>query len=197
MQTPFRKMISLGTNRKIPRNLFNSIFFDLFEYFAENKTERSVEDVKFIFKSLTKKYRREIKILTDSDKEELREEMEKQGENFIEKHKEQINTLEDNSYIREMTPYWIYNFGLALSILSETLDKERRVSFHEGRRSLTSTRERGTLFERIIYASFLVLYRILEQNYLLMTNQEFDKDKEIDLLIKDVVQLKNITRMIR
>ena len=194
---PLRQMTYISLEKEFSKRLFKDVLDDLFQYFSEIKEERTIYDVESAFAYIEKKYRGHWEDLTIEEADKIVKTIEKSTKNFIKKNKEKINLISDNKKTKKIAPYWIYNFDIAIKILLETIKMDRRRSFQLRRKSKYAMKTFSKNFEIIMQAVFLVLFRITEQIFMIINEQEFDLDKEIDLLIRDTVYLKNIKRIYR
>ncbi len=188
-------MLSLSLERSIPPYTFENIFIFIFNYFQEIEENRTVDHVSDLFSKIKDKYSSELDTLSEGDLDSLQTTIMVNINNFIDKNNSKINELAKNPKTEKILPYWIYNLSITIDLLSKALERDFRYISHLKRVSKRFNKAKGEQFENIIFAAFLVFYRILEQNYLLMETHHFDLDRQIDLLIDDVVYLKNIYRM--
>ncbi|MFX1392648.1 MAG: hypothetical protein ACFFAH_03655 [Promethearchaeota archaeon] len=190
------------TNIKVGRHISDSDFGDLIillsEYFKKIKEHRTIDDVERAIEYLKEKldlYKYDV--LKDEEIEDLINDMKEDVENYFEKNRKNIKYIFRNPIAKKIIPYWISNFDLTIKILVDSLkvleQKRRRIILLK-RQSRQTKEYMENKFENILKAVFLVLFRIIEQIFLIIDNKVFNINQEIDLLIRDVVYLKNIQR---
>lgn len=195
---PFKCMTNIKVGRHISDSDFGDLIILLSEYFKKIKEHRTIDDVERAIEYLKEKldlYKYDV--LKDEEIEDLINDMKEDVENYFEKNRKNIKYIFRNPIAKKIIPYWISNFDLTIKILVDSLkvleQKRRRIILLK-RQSRQTKEYMENKFENILKAVFLVLFRIIEQIFLIIDNKVFNINQEIDLLIRDVVYLKNIQR---
>ena len=192
---PFRKSFDLVLQKKTTDNLFQKILQILLNYFKNIKQHRTIQDVNDAIEKV--KELLEAMNIKDLTEEEFQEEMKsfKQYlENFLENNLIKIENALINAKFGYLVRAWIY----ALNELFITFNNVFRMYKRKIRRlHRSSGRIHKTLdqkMENFFKAAFLVLFRIIEQIFLITKGDHFVPEDEIDLLLEDVVYLDNVYR---
>jgi len=194
---PFRKFSDIIIEKRTSEEIFELVLNELLSYFKDIKEHRSIYDVDEVIKKINKDlYGKDLEVI---DKDSIEEETERildSLENLIEKNSEKIEKTIQNPLMEKMMNYWISNLAIIVEILSESL---RAFKIKERWLKRMSDRIKHHLLNKLLdlfKAIFLVLFRIVEQIYMIYNGQEFDPDDEINFLIEDVVYLENIHRKV-
>ena len=191
-------MVSIQIGRDISNNFEEFILNPLLEFFKNKKEYRTIKDVEEAIEFLAE--RNDLEQIKQYEEEELREEINNikdSIDDYLEKNRENIALSFKNPKTKIMMTYWITNFDLAMTILFEALNlvtKQKRKVIVLQRQSKYTKQYIGIRLFNILKAVFLVLFRIVEQIFLIINNEDFNPDQEIDYLVGDVVYLKNIQR---
>jgi len=192
-------MTNIKIKREISENIFEPILASLFQYFQEIKEHRTIRDVDNAFNEIKDKIDlNDLKSLNDDDIEEQIEEVKTYADDLYIKNRENIELTFKNPKAKNFITYWISNLDLTLNILHDSikiLKKQKKRQIFIQRQSKRAREYFLFKLENIVKAVFLVVFRIVEQIYMIIENKNFDVEQEIDYLIEDVVYLKNIQRI--
>lgn len=115
---------------------------------------------------------------------------------YIKKYSDKIEELYINDTTEPLIMHWILSLDEAMNLLFEFIEEVEK-------RKIIMRRKYGDYISKfndtlmiIMKAVFLVLYRIVEQNYFIINEKELDIDEAINLLIEDIVYLDNIEKSI-
>ncbi|MBY9007371.1 MAG: hypothetical protein KGD63_11505 [Candidatus Lokiarchaeota archaeon] len=194
---PFHKITDLVLERYTTDNIFQEMLNFLFLYFKTIKRHRTINDVDKVFEYLDEFL--ESYHLEDIGRKEIEAESEKLKEDidcFIKNNFERIEQTLNDAKSSILANIWISNIRTTFTVFAESLKAFKRKIRRLSRRS---KRARDTIEDRLSdlhKAIFLVLFRIVEQIYMIANNDPFIPENEIEFLIEDIVYLENIARTI-
>ncbi|MHA1659059.1 MAG: hypothetical protein ACTSUT_08065 [Promethearchaeota archaeon] len=191
---PFHQISNIVLEKQDLKEGFEEIIKILNEYFRKVKEHRTIEDVDIVLELIRKnsKLFQEMSSNERNMQEEV-EDMREELKHFIEDNSEGI---EDTFYNSEAGPFvlsWILTFDETTQILFNFMDAWK--SKIRSRRRINNTTIKNNLL-MLFKAVFLVLFRIIEQIYMIIGEEPYDLEKEKRYLIEDVVYLDNIQRSI-
>jgi len=195
---PFKNLVNIEVGRRVNDKDFINITKIILEYFEKHKDFRTLKDIDYAIEYLKEKVNLvKYEELKEDKIDEIIEEIKTSIDNYFEKNRNKITLAFKNPKAKRIIPYWISNFDLTIKILFDSLDisKNQKKKIIALKRQSKQTKDYiAKKLEDIFKAIFLVLLRIVEQIFLIIDNKEFDLNREINLLIRDIVYLKNVQR---
>jgi hypothetical protein len=196
---PFYQISEIVIEKETTENIFNDVFLMLYHFFSDKREFRTVEDVDKIMKKIndfiTRKYP-EFKFFNDEEREEQIRIYLESFSHFIDQNEGKINNIFKDEQYHPFLSNWIMNLETSLEAFSESFElfisKKNKII-------RSSSRAVDGLFNHLfnlIKAIFLVLYRIVEQIYMISEKISYSHEDEIDYLLNDIVYLENIQRQI-
>lgn len=191
---PFHQISNVVLEKQNLKEGFEEVVKILVDYFRNVKEDRTIEDVDNVLELIRKESRlfQEMSSNERNIQEEV-EDMREELEYFIENNSEGI---EDTFYNSEAGPFilsWILTFDETTQILFDFMDAWK--SRIRSRRRISNATIKNNLL-MLFKAVFLVLFRIIEQIYMIVEKEPYDVEKEKRYLIEDVVYLDNIQKSI-
>lgn len=196
---PFQEISEIVIEKEASEKIFGEIFMILYDFFSDKKEFRTILDVDKIMKKINdwiaRKYP-EYDFFEDEKKEEYSRIFLDTFSHFINRNQAEINEVFKDEKYQPFLSNWIMNLETSIEAFSESFDlfiAKKNIIIRKSTRAVDGLISH--LFD-FIKALFLVLYRIVEQIYMISENITFSQEDEIDYLINDIVYLENIQRQI-
>lgn len=191
----FKEFSNIIIEKELSTEGYKQFLNNLLEFFKPIKENRTIYDVDNAMEYLENKIDlKEFKELSRKDIEKESKNIREAMDNLIKQNEDKIKQYFDTPVAKEMINYWIINLDNILTDFRDGLEY-----FLDSKRMLMRRSRRGKdfllrKFMDFLKAVFLAMFRILEQMILIVRDEQIDIDKEISLLISDVVYLSNMKR---
>jgi len=191
----FKEFSNIIIEKELSTEGYKQFINNLLEFFKPIKENRTIYDVDKAMEYLEKRIDlKEFKELSRKDIESESKNIREAMNDLIKQNEDKIKQYFDTPVAKEMINYWIINLDNILTDFRDGLDY-----FLDSKRMLMRRSRRGKdfllrKFMDFMKAVFLAMFRILEQMFLIVRDEQIDIDKEISLLISDVVYLSNMKR---
>ncbi len=191
----FKEFSNIIIEKELSTEGYKQFINNLLEFFKPIKENRTIYDVDKAIEYLEKRIDlKDFKELSSKDIENESKNIREAMDNLIKQNEDKIKQYFDTPVAKEIINYWIINLDNILTDFRDGLEY-----FLDSKRMLMRRSKRGKdfllrRFMDFLKAVFLAMFRILEQMILIVRDEQIDIDKEISLLISDVVYLSNMKR---
>lgn len=187
---PVKSISKVLILKNTPGYFFQNIFDVIFNYLKDYKENRTIEDVKEAFDVATKKL--SLDNFEDMNPKKIETEinnLRNSASHFIQDNAQKIEETFYETKAKAFLLRWIFAYDEAMQIFLQFGEKANM-------RRYLIRRPKDVMFfyYRLFEGLFLVLYRIIEQIYMLANNLPIDEKKEKEYLIGDIVYYDNLQR---